>query len=195
MKRFSSDNRIISSLDALYPMIRPMRLRGMINMQEARLPWSTKEMLLYGAVISLITSLIMCEFNLFKSAGASFDVFIDGLISLPAIWMVVMLNFIVEPVACKVVQKYTEPTDSFYTKIVFNIIPCVLMMSAIMTIVGSGIGHLFAGNLSLQIVYDWPSNWPVNFCVAFWVEMLVAQPAARHLMKCIHASKVPPMAE
>lgn len=160
-------------------------------MQEARLPWTVKEMFLYGSVISFLTSLIMCEFNLFKNEGASLDIFINGLISLPAIWVSVMLliNFIVEPVACKVVNKYTEPTDSFYTKIVFNIIPCVLMMSAIMTIVGPTIGHVFAGEISLRAISEWPANWPVNFCVAFWVEMLIAQPAARSLMKHIHSKK------
>ena len=28
-----------------------------------------------------------------------------------------------------------------------------------------------------------PANWPSNFCIAFWVEMLIAQPIARFAMK------------
>lgn len=78
------------------------------------------------------------------------------------------------------------PGDSFYTKIVFNIIACVLMMSMIMTVVGPTVGHLMEGVLTAEPIFDWPGNWPVNFCVAFLVEMLVAQPAARHVMKRRH---------
>jgi len=158
-------------------------------MEELRLPWSDKEGLLYGSVIAAITCLIMCEFNLFKNAGeVSLDLFVNGLISLPFIWIAVMLlmTLIVGRIADAFVKKYTEPTDSFYTKIVFNIIACVLMMSASMTLIGPTIGHILAGNLSMEVVYAWPACWPVNFCVAFWVEMLVAQPAARCIMKRKH---------
>ncbi len=158
-------------------------------MEELRLPWNNKEGLLYGGVIALITSLIMCEFNLFKNAGeVNLDLFMNGIISLPLVWIVVMLliTLVVGRIANAFVKKYTEPTDSFYTKIVFNIIACVLMMSASMTLIGPTIGHTLAGDLSMDIVYAWPSCWPVNFCVAFWVEMLVAQPTARCIMKRKH---------
>lgn len=145
--------------------------------------------MLYGSVIAVITCLIMSEFNLFKSAGEiSLDLFLNGLVSLPFVWVAVMLlmGVFVGRIADLFVRTYTQPGDSFYTKIVFNIIACVLMMSAMMTIIGPTIGHTIAGDLSMDVIYEWPANWPVNFCVAFWVEMLVAQPAARYVMKHKH---------
>lgn len=158
-------------------------------MEELRLPWSNKEGLLYGGIIAVITCIIMCEFNLFKSAGTiGLDLFLEGLVCIPFLWIVVMLlmSFIVGRVADSFVRKYTQPGDSFHTKIVFNIIACVLMMSASMTFIGPTIGHMMSGEFTLEALYNWPVNWPVNFCVAFWVEMLVAQPAARYVMKHKH---------
>lgn len=158
-------------------------------MEELRLPWSNKEGLLYGGIIAVITCIIMCEFNLFKNAGRiGLDLFLEGLICIPILWIVVMLlmSFIVGRVADCFVRKYTQPGDSFYTKIVFNIIACVLMMSVSMTFIGPTIGHMMSGELTLEALYSWPVNWPTNFCVAFWVEMLIAQPAARYTMKHKH---------
>ncbi|MDO5862568.1 MAG: hypothetical protein Q4Q58_07250 [Thermoplasmata archaeon] len=158
-------------------------------MEELRLPWSNKEGLLYGGIIALITGTIMCEFNIFKSAGeVTMELFLNGLVCIPFVWIAVMLlmSLVVGRIADKFVQRYTLPTDSFYPKIVFNIIACVLMMSATMTIIGPEIGHLFSGGLSMDPVLEWPANWPVNFCVAFWIEMLVAQPFARYVMKRKH---------
>lgn len=162
---------------------------GVESMEELRLPWSGKEGFVYGTIIAAITSFIMCEFNIFKGAGeVSLELFTNGLISLPFVWVAVMLliTFIVGPIADKFVRTYTTPTDSFYPRIVFNIIACVLMMSMIMTIVGPSIGHFIEGNWTIDIVKSWPANWPVNFCAAFWVEMLIAQPIARATMKHKH---------
>lgn len=164
-----------------------------LTMDELRLPWSKREGLVYGGIISIITCTIMCLFNVFRSAGqVNMEVFINGLLCIPILWILVMLTitFVVEPIARRFVEKYTEPTDSFYTKIVFNIIACVLMMSMIYTILGSLVGHIFAGDVSADIILMWPSNWPVNFCVAFWVEMLIAQPIARLAMKRWHLKQI-----
>lgn len=159
-----------------------------MSLEEPRLPWNNKEGLLYGGIIALITCIIMMEFNLVKSNGFDVGIMLNGLLSLPFIWIIVMLlmTFIVGRIADVVVRKFTQPGDSFYTRIVFNIIACVSMMSMIMTFVGPFVGHLVGGEFTLQSLYDWPQNWPVNFCVAFWVEMFVAQPAARATMKHIH---------
>ena len=83
----------------------------------------------------------------------------------------------------KLVEKFTEPSDGFNTRILFNILFCVTGMSAIMTIVGGMIGE---GKLSLEPFITFPSHWPRNFCVAFWCEILLAQPIARKAMKLLH---------
>lgn len=162
---------------------------GAEQMEELRLPWNGKEGFIYGTIIAAITCFIMCEFNIFKGAGeVTMELLVNGLISLPFVWIAVMLliTFIVGPVANRFVRTFTVPSDSFYPKIVFNIIACVLMMSMTMTIVGPSIGHIIEGNLTIDVITNWPVNWPVNFCVAFWVEMLIAQPTARAVMKRKH---------
>ena len=172
------------------PMVGNGRNRfGAEQMEELRLPWNGKEGFIYGTIIAAITCFIMCEFNIFKGAGeVTMELFVNGLISLPFVWIAVMLliTFIVGPVANRFVRTFTVPSDSFYPKIVFNIIACVLMMSMTMTIVGPSIGHIIEGNLTIDVITNWPVNWPVNFCVAFWVEMLIAQPTARAVMKRKH---------
>lgn len=157
-------------------------------MEEPRLPWNNREGLLYGGLIALVTCLVMMEFNIAKSTGGDVDAMVGGLVALPLVWVAAMLlmTFIVGRVANAFVRRFTDPADSFYPKIVFNIIACVLMMSMIMTFVGPEIGDLVQGIVTLDPLYDWPQNWPVNFCVAFWVEMLVAQPLARAVMRWKH---------
>lgn len=158
-------------------------------MEELRLPWNNRDGILYGGVIAIITATIMCEFNLCRTMGGmTVETFMNGLATVPLLVVIVMLlmTFIVGRVADMFVHRFTMPGDSFYTKIVFNIIACVLMMSMIMTVVGPTVGHLMEGVLTAEPIFDWPVNWPVNFCVAFWVEMLIAQPAARYVMKHRH---------
>ena len=74
-------------------------------------------------------------------------------------------------------------------------------MSVILTFLGGLIGQAIAFLLSghemdvMELVYNWPRIWPRNFCIAFWVEMLIAQPAARRVMVIIHRKAFSPQAE
>ena len=168
-------------------------------MEELRLPWSNREGLLYGGIIAIITCIIMATFNIARSFG-KFDaeVMLTSLKCIPIIWVIVMLlmTFIVGRIANYGVRRFTEPTDGFNTRIVFNIIFCVTMMSMSMTliggIIGQGIGALIGGGTVdiAETVMIWPEIWPRNFCIAFWVEMLIAQPAARKAMVMIHRSRM-----
>lgn len=163
-------------------------------MEELRLPWSNREGLLYGGVIALITCIIMSTFNISKSFGRfDAEIMTISLKCLPILFVIVMLliTFVVGRIANYGVRRFTEPTDGFNTRIVFNIIFCVTMMSAIMTFIGPLVGDIMSGNLDIAgLARDWPVNWPVNFFVAFWVEMLIAQPAARFVMKRKHTRRI-----
>ncbi|MBQ3409401.1 MAG: DUF2798 domain-containing protein [Clostridia bacterium] len=103
---------------------------------------------------------------------------------IPIIWIVAMLieSLFIGKVAEFLVSKFTENSDSFNTKILFNILFCVTGMSAIMTIVGGLIGT----GISLEPFKTFFLHWPRNFCVAFWCEIILAQPIARFTMKSIH---------
>ena len=163
-------------------------------MEELRLPWNDKEGLLYGGVIALITCFIMCTFNIARVNGRfGLDILQISLICMPILWVIVMLlmTFIVGRIANYGAQRFTEPTDGFNTRIVFNIIFYVTMMSASMSIIGPLVGTLISGEFAIaQVFIDWPVMWPTNFCVAFWVEMLIAQPIARSVMKRKHMRQI-----
>ncbi len=162
-------------------------------MEELRLPRNNREGLLYGGVIAAITAFIMILFNMCKSlGGVEPEYIVQTIICLPLVWVVVMIlmSFLVGRVADRVVRTFSSPSDSTNARIFMNIVCCVAMMSVIMTAVGPLVSSVFEGSLNLSGFENWLSNWPVNFCLAFWVEMLVAQPAARAVMRHIHLNAV-----
>ena len=163
-------------------------------MIDQRLPWNGREGFIYGSIIAFLTCIFMQTTCVcINNGGIDVGVVLNSWISLPFVWLAAMLlmNLFVANIAGKVVSRFTEPSDSFYTKITFSIIACVLMMSMMMTLIGPAIGHIFQGESITLAIQDWPSIWPRNFCFAFWYEMLVAQPIARAVMKHIHTRSVP----
>lgn len=156
-------------------------------MEETRLPRSGKEGLLYGGVICLVTVIVMLTLNIGTLFGLSLQTLFIILRLIPIIWVVAMLieSLIIGKIAEKLVVKFTEPSDGFNTRILFTILFCVTGMSATMTIVGSLIGN----GLSLEPFKTFFLHWPRNFCVAFWCEILLAQPAGRLVMKILHKNQ------
>lgn len=154
-------------------------------MQEVRLPQNKKEGFLYGSIICLITVIVMLILNIGTAFGGFPKEAILAILKLiPIIWIVAMLveSFVVGKIASKLVNKFTETSDGFNSHILFNILFCVTGMSAIMTILGSLIGN----GISFEPFLTFFSHWPRNFCVAFWCEILLAQPISRFSMKMLH---------
>lgn len=89
-----------------------------------------------------------------------------------------------------------KPTDSTNTYICFNLIVCVFLMSVILSFLGPVMGQISAflfGGEPFDIpgaAENWIYIWPRNFCIAFFVEMCLAQPAARTLMTHIHKKQI-----
>ena len=154
-------------------------------MKEIRLPRNGKEGFLYGSIICIITVLIMLFLNIGTSVGVNKKSILIILKLVPIIWIVAMLieSLFIGRLASKLVERFSEPTDGFNAKILFNILFCVTGMSLIMSVLGSMIG---SGTISLDPLINLPSHWPRNFCVAFWCQILLAQPAARLVMKKLH---------
>lgn len=155
---------------------------------EMRLPRNGKEGLLYGAIISTLTVLLMTSLNVVLSAGEfNHQVASDIAKAIPVFWVIVM---IIEPVligriAEKLAAKFTEPTDSFNARIIFRILFTVLGMSVCMTLIGDIIGNGFHP--------DWfehfAANWPRNFTIVLIAETLAIQPIARYVMVMLHRSQ------
>ena len=76
--------------------------------------------------------------------------------------------------------------DDFNDQILFNILFNVTILSILLTISGTWIG---TGTVNLEVFETFFYNWPRNFFIAFWIELLIAQPIARFAMKTLHAKK------
>jgi len=170
--------------------------------KEYRLPWNDREGIIYGCIIAALSSLLIGGFNVYTNLGYSPDNILDFLSNYLVIWPImfvvafVLASTVVGKISKMIISRYVTPGDSSNTYICFNIIVCVLLMSVILTFLGSLIGQSLAmlmGGQTVDVVgilEDWPTLWPRNFCVAFWVEMLIAQPAARRVMVWMHRSKM-----
>ena len=162
-------------------------------MQENRLPQNSKEGLLYGAVIAGITAFIMCAINVSLGAGRiDGQVIISIIYSFPLFFVLAMLmeHFVAGPFAEFMCRKFGGETDGFNACILFRIVFTVLGMSFIMTWLGLIYGELVsAGTVTTQVFTDFLLAWPRNFFLAFWIEILIAQPIARKVMKTVHARK------
>ena len=140
--------------------------------------------------------------NVYDNMGYTLDTFTDFLATYIVIWPVMFLvaftlaNTVVGWCAKRIVKRYIGPEDSSNAYICFNIIACVLLMSVILTflggLVGETIGFILGGPQMdvLGLAANWINIWPRNFCIAFWVEMLIAQPVARRAMYRMHTSRM-----
>lgn len=153
--------------------------------QEKRLPRNPKEGLLYGSLISTMTVLFMTSFSTIYFAGTfNGDIAFSILKMVPIMWIIVM---IIEPaifgrLAEALTAKFTKPTDSFNSKILFRILFTVLGMSAAMTFIGDLVGNGFHA----EIFHNWLQYWPRNFLIVLAAESLVIQPIARFVMVKMH---------
>ena len=152
--------------------------------KEARLPQNGKEFVLFLAIISILSVNIIGPIIMGFEFGFNMEVYLETLPILPIVWVSVV--FLVLFVANPIVSKLVQPTDSFNARVLFTILFSVTILSILLTIIGSWIGMR---EISLAPFKSFFYNWPRNFFIAFWVEVLIAQPIARLAMKKLHASQ------
>jgi len=171
-------------------------------MGDLRLPWNNREGILFGCIIAFLSSMLIGGYNVYDGMGYTVDRFGEFVTQFIVIWPFMFIiaftlsNTIVGWVSGKVVRKFMAPTDSVNTYICFNLIVCVIQMSVILTFVGGLVGQAVGSVLGdavidvAELLENWPRIWPRNFCIAFWVEMLIAQPAARRAMVMVHERQI-----
>ena len=155
---------------------------------ETRLPQNGKEFALFIEIISILSVNIIAPLIMGFEFGFSKKVYFDTLQVIPFIWICVILfvTLVSNPIVNKLIQKFIEPNDGFNARILFTILFSVTILSILLTVIGSWIGMR---EISLEPIQTFFYNWPRNFFIAFWVEVLIAQPIARFIMKKIHASQ------
>ena len=152
---------------------------------ENRLPSNRKEGLLFSLIISLISVNTIAPLIIGFERGFSKEVYLESLKIIPFMWVIVILSvrFIAGPIVGKVLPKFIGQTDGFNARILFNTFFNVTVLSIFLTIVGTWVGMK---EISLAPFENFFYVWPRNFAIAFWIELLVAQPIARYAMKKIH---------
>ncbi|MGM9928878.1 MAG: hypothetical protein ACI35P_13105 [Bacillus sp. (in: firmicutes)] len=152
---------------------------------ETRLPRNGKEGILFLLIISIISVNTIAPIIIGLERGFSKDVYLDTLKIIPIMWVIVVLSvrFLAGPIVGKILPKFVGQTDGFNARILFNTLLNVTVLSLWLTIIGTWVG---TKQISLEPFENFLHIWPRNFGIAFWIELLLAQPIARFAMKQIH---------
>ena len=161
--------------------------------EEMRLPRNAKEGLLFGVVISALSASLIGGSIMIIELGWSIDTLKMMLVGIPCVWILALLFnlFILGRISSRIQNMFLAPTDSVNARLLANLVICVTIMSVLFTFIGTFVGSIasipFGGSVDIvQCLKNWPHAWPRNFCIAFFIEMCIAQPAARAVMTQIH---------
>lgn len=153
--------------------------------KEPRLPQNAKEGILFMLIISIISVNTIAPIIMWLERGFSAEVYVDTLKVIPIMWVIVILlvRLVAGPLVGKVMPKFVGQTDGFNARILLNTLLNVTCLSILLTIIGTWVGTM---QISFEPIKNFLHVWPRNFGVAFWIELLVAQPIARFVMKKLH---------
>lgn len=152
-----------------------------------RLPRNGREFPLFLLIVSLVSVNLIAPLVAMLSVGFSWETWRSVLTVLPILWpVVIVLVMLTNKPARWLTNKIIAPADSFNAHIVVELLCNVLLMSIILTVVGTWIG---SRNVSWSPIEHFIYLWPRNFAIAFAVELLVAHPTAHLLMHHYHLRK------
>ncbi|MDD6770613.1 MAG: hypothetical protein SPJ62_16590 [Inconstantimicrobium porci] len=148
------------------------------------MPRNKKEGIIFGICMCFIMVFFMGMLNISIHMGK-----FDGevlMVCLKAFPVTFIIAFILEgAVVGKIngalLAKFSGKNDSQNAMILFNCFFIVTCMSLIMTFIG---GMLGGDSLSL-VASEFFIRWPRNFCAAFFLNILVAGPIARAILRKI----------
>lgn len=154
---------------------------------DLRLPHNPKEGLLYGSIICGITAFLMSSFNIYLEFRAVDSHYVTTVLKVfPLFFVIAMLleNFVVRKAVMPLLTKFSHANDSFNAQVLFNVFFTVIGMSIIMTVIGDVVGHGFA--IQTGLLNRFITAWPRNFTIVLFIELLIAQPTARQMMRRLH---------
>lgn len=157
--------------------------------QDARLPQTNKEGLLYGGIICGITASLMVSFNSYLQLKVvNLELVVTIIKAFPLFFVIALLleSSVMHHLVEKIVRKFTEKEDSFNAILLFTVMFTVSGMSFCMTIIGDFIGHgwVIENGFLLRFFIAWPRN----FAIVLVIELVIAQPIARKVMIVRHRS-------
>ena len=149
------------------------------------MPRTKREGVFYGVVMAFTMSLFMNLFNTFLHVGVSMESLGRALLLQPIIFAIVMLveGLVVSNLAQKAMKRFVRAKDSVEAHALARTVCMVTGMSLAMSL----IGLVLAGTTLAELPLRFASVWPVNFCAAFWWQILVAGPIARMSLKILRS--------
>ncbi|MDR3310260.1 MAG: hypothetical protein LBS90_02780 [Oscillospiraceae bacterium] len=149
-----------------------------------KLPRGKREFALFIAVISVISVNIIAPLITCFEMGFSLAVWGQALRIIPFVWLaVVALVLLTYKPAEWLTHRVVSDGDSFRAVVTVNILCTVLLLSVLLTVVGTWIG---GRHISLEPITGFFYKWPRNFAISLGVELLIAQPVARLVMLLFH---------
>ena len=156
------------------------------------MPTNKKEELIFGIAICLIMVFFMGLLNISIHLGGfnleSIKTTFIAFIAFPVTFIIAFIleNLIIGRINHALLDKFVSKTDSKNAYILFNCFFIVTFMSLIMTIIGGFLG----GDNAQTIFSEFFIRWPRNFCAAFFLNILVAGPVSRIILRLIQKNNV-----
>lgn len=149
------------------------------------MPHTKREGVFYGVVMAFTMSIFMNLLNTFLHAGVSIRSLGRALLLQPIIFAIVMLveGLVVSSLAHKAMKRFVRANDSIEAHTLARTVCMVTGMSLAMSV----IGLVLAGTPLAELLLRFASAWPMNFCAAFWWQILAAGPIARMALKAARA--------
>ena len=156
--------------------------------KEDRLPHNAKEGILFMLIISFLSVNTIAPLIMFLEKGFSLETYKDALKILPIMWVIVMIlvRLVAGPLVGKIMPKFVGQTDGFNARVLLNTLLNVTTLSICLSFIGTWVGQR---EINLVPFENFLHIWPRNFAIAFWIELLFAQPIARFIMKKIHIAQ------
>lgn len=148
------------------------------------MPRSKKEGIIFGICMCFIMVFFMGVLNIsIHNGGFNGETFLICLKAFPVTFIIafVLEGAVVGKINGLLMDKFCHEDDSHNAKILFNCFFIVTCMSLIMTFIG---GMLGGDSISL-ITREFFIRWPRNYCAAFFLNILVAGPISRAILRVV----------
>ena len=150
------------------------------------MPTNKKEGIIFGICMCVIMVFFMGLLNISIHLGKfDLEAIKTNFIAFPVTFIIafVLENLVIGKINHILLDKFVADADSKNAYILFNCFFIVTLMSLVMTIIG---GLLGGDNLS-TVLTEFFIRWPRNFCAAFFLNILIAGPISRLILRCIQS--------
>lgn len=151
------------------------------------MPRNKKEGIIFGICMCFVMVFFMGMLNISIHYGAlNGEVMMICLKAFPVTFVIAFIleGTVVHKINEMLLAKFCGEKDSVSARILFNCFFIVTCMSLFMTFIG---GMLGGDSLSL-ITREFFIRWPRNFCAAFFLNILVAGPISRTILRMVQKS-------